>query len=152
MGVALLYAYRAQSPSATVVSYDKAITEIRSGQVQSVTISGDTATVLKTDKTPETVSIGANDATLGAALFQCALLLARNGERRDALMRRVRHDEDLDRPLIERLQQFLARRHAGCGLQRRSADIRPHPRLLLAHRLRSGEAWRMARTPLLVRI
>ncbi|HEY8829543.1 MAG TPA: AAA family ATPase, partial [Candidatus Limnocylindria bacterium] len=62
MGVALLYAYRAQSPSATVVSYDKAITEIRSGQVQSVTISGDTATVLKTDKTPETVSIGANDA------------------------------------------------------------------------------------------
>ena len=31
------------------------------------------------------MSIGANDATLGAALFQCALLLARKGERRDAL-------------------------------------------------------------------
>jgi cell division protease FtsH len=61
MGVALLYAYKAQSPSASVVSYDKAITEIRSGQVQSVTISGDTATVVKADKSAETVNIGVND-------------------------------------------------------------------------------------------
>jgi cell division protease FtsH len=62
MGVALLYAYKAQSPSAAAVSYDKAITEIRSGQVQSVTISGDTATVVKPDKSTETVNIGTNDA------------------------------------------------------------------------------------------
>ncbi|HTH71144.1 MAG TPA: ATP-dependent zinc metalloprotease FtsH [Candidatus Saccharimonadales bacterium] len=61
MGVALLYAYRAQSPSATVASYDKAITEIRSGQVTAVTLNTDTATINKVDKTSETVNIGTND-------------------------------------------------------------------------------------------
>jgi len=61
MGVALLYAYRAQSPSASVASYDKAISEIRSGQVTAVTLNTDTATITKTDKTSETVNIGTND-------------------------------------------------------------------------------------------
>jgi len=61
MGVALLYAYRAQSPSATVASYDKAISEIRSGQVTAVTLNTDTATITKVDKTSETVNIGTND-------------------------------------------------------------------------------------------
>src|SRR5258707_3498967 len=61
MGVALLYAYRAQSPSAQVVTYDRAVAEIQSGRVTKVTISGDTATIEKTDKSIETVNIGAND-------------------------------------------------------------------------------------------
>src|SRR2546421_936744 len=51
MGVALLYAYRAQSPSASIVSYDKAISEIRGGQVKSVTLNTDTATINKLDNT-----------------------------------------------------------------------------------------------------
>jgi cell division protease FtsH len=61
MGVALLYAYRAQSPSALIASYDKAVTEITSGQVTKVTINGDTAIIEKVDKSTETVNIGAND-------------------------------------------------------------------------------------------
>jgi ATP-dependent Zn protease len=61
MGVALLYAYRAQSPSAQIVTYDRAVAEIQSGRVTKVTISGDTATLEKTDKAVETVNIGAND-------------------------------------------------------------------------------------------
>ncbi len=61
MGVALLYAYRAQSPSAAIVSYDKAITEIQSGQVKSVALGTDTATLVKTDNSTETVNIGTND-------------------------------------------------------------------------------------------
>jgi len=62
MGVALLYAYKAQSPSAAPVLYSQAVAEIQSGQVQRVTINGDTATLDKTDKsTHETVTIGTND-------------------------------------------------------------------------------------------
>jgi len=57
----LLYAYRAQSPSASIISYDKAVSEIQSGQVKSVTINGDIATIDKTDGTHETVTIGTND-------------------------------------------------------------------------------------------
>src|SRR5207253_1584961 len=61
MGVALLYAYRTQSPSASIASYDKAISEIRGGQVKSVTLNTDTATINKLDNTTETVNIGTND-------------------------------------------------------------------------------------------
>jgi cell division protease FtsH len=61
MGVALLYAYRAQSPSAQIVSYDKAVSEIQSGLVTKVTINGDSATIEKVDKSTEMVNIGAND-------------------------------------------------------------------------------------------
>ena len=61
MGVALLYAYRAQSPSAGPVTYDKAISEIQSGLVKAVTISGDAATIEKLDASHETVNIGPND-------------------------------------------------------------------------------------------
>jgi len=61
MGVALLYAYRAQSPSAQVVSYDKAVSEIQSGQVKTVNLGTDAATLVKSDNSTETVNIGAND-------------------------------------------------------------------------------------------
>ena len=61
MGVALLYAYRAQSPSSQIVSYDRAVLDIRSGQVKAVTIASDTATIDKIDGSGETVNIGTND-------------------------------------------------------------------------------------------
>jgi len=61
MGVALLYAYKAQSPSAAIVSYDKAVSEIQSGQVKSVNLNTDTATLTKVDNSTETVTIGTND-------------------------------------------------------------------------------------------
>ena len=61
MGLALLYAYQKQSPSAAPVTYDKAISEIRSGQVLAVTIAGDTADITRIDKNHETVNIGPND-------------------------------------------------------------------------------------------
>ncbi len=61
MGVALIYAYRAQSPSAAVASYDKAVSEIQSGQVKTVNLATDTATLVKSDNSTETVNIGAND-------------------------------------------------------------------------------------------
>jgi cell division protease FtsH len=61
MGVALLYAYRAQSPTAAIVSYDKAVSEIQSGQVKTVNLATDTATLVKSDNSTETVNIGAND-------------------------------------------------------------------------------------------
>jgi ATP-dependent Zn protease len=66
-GVALLYAYRAQSPSAQVVSYDRAVSDVQSGQVKAVTISADTATIAKSDGTHETASVGANE---GAAFVK----------------------------------------------------------------------------------
>jgi ATP-dependent Zn protease len=65
VGVALLYAYRAQSPSAQVVSYDRAVSDVQSGQVKEVTMSADTAMIVKADGTHETANIGPND---GAAL------------------------------------------------------------------------------------
>jgi ATP-dependent Zn protease len=58
MGVGLLYAYRAQSPSAPTVTYDKAVTEIQAGQVRSVTITNEVATLDKVDGSHESVTIG----------------------------------------------------------------------------------------------
>jgi ATP-dependent Zn protease len=60
-GVAILYAYRAQSPSAQIVSYARAVSEIQSGQVKSVVVTGDTATIDQLDGTRETAIIGSND-------------------------------------------------------------------------------------------
>ena len=45
MGIALLYAYRAQTPSVQSVAYSQAIQEINSGQVAKVTITGSKATL-----------------------------------------------------------------------------------------------------------
>jgi hypothetical protein len=62
VGIALLYAYRAQGPTSAVVSYDKAVIEIQSGQVAAVTINLDIAMLDKRDGSKETVNIGSNDA------------------------------------------------------------------------------------------
>jgi ATP-dependent Zn protease len=60
-GVAILYAYRAQSPSAQIVSYVRAVSDIQSGQVKSVVVTADSATIDKIDGTRETTIIGSND-------------------------------------------------------------------------------------------
>jgi ATP-dependent Zn protease len=62
VGVALLYAYRAQSPSTQVVSYDRAVAEIQSGQVRAVTITTDGATIEKIDGSRESLTTGPSDA------------------------------------------------------------------------------------------
>ena len=60
MGVALLYAYKAQTPAATTVVYSTAITEVNAGQVKEVSISGLTATITLNDgnNTKQSVNIG----------------------------------------------------------------------------------------------
>ena len=59
MGVALLYAYRAQSPSAGPILISQAISEIQTGQVKTVTISGDQATLeLRDGVTHQVTTIG----------------------------------------------------------------------------------------------
>jgi ATP-dependent Zn protease len=45
MGLGLLYAYRAQTPSITPVVYSQAVTEINAGQVRKVTVTGGRATL-----------------------------------------------------------------------------------------------------------
>jgi ATP-dependent Zn protease len=45
MGLALLYAYRAQTPAVQTVAYSQALQEINGGQVVKVTIAGSRATL-----------------------------------------------------------------------------------------------------------
>jgi ATP-dependent Zn protease len=69
-GVAILYAYRAQSPSAQIVSYGRAVTDIQAGQVKSVVVTADSATIDKIDGARETATMGSND---GGALQKVIL-------------------------------------------------------------------------------
>jgi ATP-dependent Zn protease len=62
LGVALLYGYNAQSPSAQPVPYSKAVSEIQAGQVRRVAIAGDSATIVKVDGANEMVTIGTTDS------------------------------------------------------------------------------------------
>ncbi|MDE3101532.1 MAG: ATP-dependent metallopeptidase FtsH/Yme1/Tma family protein, partial [Chloroflexota bacterium] len=48
MGVALLYAYRAQSPATKQVSLTEAIQKVDQGQVKDVTLQGNTKATLET--------------------------------------------------------------------------------------------------------
>ena len=58
MGVALLYAYRAQSPSAATVTITQAVEEIQSGQVSKIAISNGIASIDRKDGTKQQVSVG----------------------------------------------------------------------------------------------
>ncbi|MDQ6857377.1 MAG: ATP-dependent zinc metalloprotease FtsH [Chloroflexota bacterium] len=70
MGVALLYAYKAQSPSAQTVTVTAAVDEIQSGQVSKVAIQGSTATLeLKNGGTKQTVSIGDKSDTFQKVIY-----------------------------------------------------------------------------------
>src|SRR4051812_7118450 len=51
MGLALLYAYRSQTPAITTITLDDAIANVQSGQVKTVTIIGNKATLDFTDAT-----------------------------------------------------------------------------------------------------
>ena len=60
MGIALLYAYKAQDKAAASVGYSAAIDEVNAGLVKDVSISGSTATVTLNDgnNTKQAVAIG----------------------------------------------------------------------------------------------
>ena len=58
MGVALLYAYKAQDKVAAIVVYSTAINEVNAGQVKEVSISGTIASITLADGTKQSVSIG----------------------------------------------------------------------------------------------
>jgi hypothetical protein len=58
LGIGLLYAYRAQSPSGTPVPYSQAVTEIQGGQVRLVTFNSDTATIDLMLGARQTVTLG----------------------------------------------------------------------------------------------
>jgi hypothetical protein len=65
LGIALLYAYRAQSPAGTSVTFSQAVTEIQGGQVSLVTFNDGTATIDLFVGARQTVTLGAGErATL----------------------------------------------------------------------------------------
>lgn len=70
MGLALLYAYRAQTPSVPEVDITKALQDINAGQVKAVTIAGNRATLEFRDVTrgKEQTTIPEPDTILGRAV------------------------------------------------------------------------------------
>jgi secondary thiamine-phosphate synthase enzyme len=62
LSITLLYTYRAQSPSAEEVSYSTALQEIRAGEVQRITVTGDRATLeLREARRNQTTQLPARD-------------------------------------------------------------------------------------------
>jgi cell division protease FtsH len=68
MGVALLYAYRAQSPAAQTIQYSEAIQRVQSGQVRKVTIQGNKASLELTDQSRLQTTLPDRDETFIKAL------------------------------------------------------------------------------------
>ncbi len=68
MGLALLYAYRAQTPSVAVVPLSQAITEINSGQVKKVTIVADKATLELSNGEKQQTNLPPRDEVFSKAL------------------------------------------------------------------------------------
>ena len=70
MGLALLYAYRSQTPSVPEVSITQALQDINAGRVRAVTISGSRATIEFRDITrgKEQTTLADPDTTLGRAV------------------------------------------------------------------------------------
>jgi hypothetical protein len=62
-GIALLYVYRAQSPSGTPVPYAQAVAEIQGGRVHLVTFNSDTATIELFGGSRQTVAVSPNART-----------------------------------------------------------------------------------------
>ncbi len=69
MGIALLFAYKAQSPSAQTVTVTAAVDEIQTGQVSKVAIQGSTATLELKSGTKQTVSIGDKSDTFQKVIY-----------------------------------------------------------------------------------
>ena len=66
VGIALLYAYRAQSPSSSELPYSQAVAEIQAGRISQVTFRDDTAILDRIDGSRATVIFGAG----GTGAFQ----------------------------------------------------------------------------------
>lgn len=71
MGLALLYAYRSQTPSVPEVALSQAIQDINSGRVRAVTIAGNTAILEFRDiaSHKEQTTLPQSDATLARAVL-----------------------------------------------------------------------------------
>lgn len=69
MGLALLYAYRSQTPAVPIVSVTQAIQEIQSGRVRAVTITANLATLELTNGTREQTTIPEPDAVFAKAIL-----------------------------------------------------------------------------------
>ncbi len=64
LGIALLYAYRAETPAQEAVPYGRVLTELQEGQLRSVVIEGDRATVTLADgRTQQTATPGDDQLT-----------------------------------------------------------------------------------------
>ena len=68
MGLALLYAYRSQTPSVPQVDVTQALRDIGSGQVRAVTIAGSTATLELKSGLKEQTIVPEPDTLIGRAV------------------------------------------------------------------------------------
>jgi cell division protease FtsH len=68
MGLALLYAYKSQTPAMTQVDLSQAIQQVRGGQVKSVVITGNAATVELTSGTKEQTTLPDQDQLLSKTI------------------------------------------------------------------------------------
>jgi ATP-dependent Zn protease len=68
LGVGLLYAYRSQTPAMPAVSYTQALSEIQNGQVRSVVIEGQRATLTLADGTHQQLTVPDNGDGLRTAV------------------------------------------------------------------------------------
>jgi hypothetical protein len=69
LGLALLYAYRSQTPAVPSVPVTQAIQEVQAGQVRRVTISGTTATIELTSGQKQRTTVAERDDVLQRAVI-----------------------------------------------------------------------------------
>ena len=68
MGLALLYAYRSQTPAVPEVDVTRALADINSGQVRAVTIAGSKATLVFKTGATERTTVPQPDTIVGRAV------------------------------------------------------------------------------------
>jgi hypothetical protein len=66
IGLGLLYAYRAQTPAVTSVSFAQVLSEIQEGRVRAITIEGNSATVVLVDGRTEQTTVPNGDLVVRA--------------------------------------------------------------------------------------
>lgn len=88
LGISLLYAVRAQAPAPETVSYGRVLTELQEGQLRSVMIEGDRATVTLADGRTQQASTGGDgQLTRYDTLSRLADLRDRNAITEDEFQR-----------------------------------------------------------------
>ena len=70
MGLALLYAYRSQTPAVPEVDLTRALADINSGQVRAVTMVGSEATLVLRTGATERTTVPQPDTILGRAVAE----------------------------------------------------------------------------------